>query len=169
MIQLRPVTAEDSAFLLKVYASAREEELAQADWDEAQKLAFLASQLHAQKVSYDQRFPDAAHDVILCDGEAAGQIWVGRNDDEIRLLDIALLSEHRNKGIGTMLVKRLQREALASGKRLGHCVFNGNTRVMSLYTRLGFVHTHDLGAYCNMEWKSDREETCDVSKPERMR
>ena len=47
-ITLRPIGPDDEAFLYRVYASTREEELAPLGWNEAQKTAFLRMQFTAQ-------------------------------------------------------------------------------------------------------------------------
>jgi GNAT superfamily N-acetyltransferase len=46
----------------------------------------------------------------------AGPRYVMRAGDEIRIIDIALLPEYCNRGIGTALLRGLQSEAAAAGK-----------------------------------------------------
>src|ERR1051325_7431902 len=105
-VELRPVSKSDDPFLLRVYTSTREEELAQAEWQEGQKDMFVRWQFDLQRREYDARFPDAAYHVIIVDQQPAGRIWVGADDEQIRLLDIALLAEFQNRGVGTALVQR---------------------------------------------------------------
>ncbi|MCA1594643.1 MAG: GNAT family N-acetyltransferase, partial [Acidobacteria bacterium] len=127
-------------------------------WDDAQKLAFCRSQYDAQKKDYDARYPDAEYDVILLDGGTAGRLWVGRDEEEIRLLDIALLPEAQRQGVGAALVGALIEEARVSGKRLRHTVFVSNADARRLYERLGFHVFEDLGGYLHMEWRPDSVE-----------
>ena len=152
-LTLRPVTADDEAFLLSVYDSTRAEELAQAEWQEGQKEAFLKWQFDLQRREYDTRFPDAEYNVILVDDQPAGRIWIGRDDKQIRLLDIAVLPEFQNHGVGRVLLGSLIDEAKQSGKPLRHMVFVLNNDAHRFYERLGFVIIEDLGAYKHMEWK----------------
>jgi ribosomal protein S18 acetylase RimI-like enzyme len=154
-LQLRPVTDSDNPFLLSVYLSTREEELAQAQWQEGQKEMFVSWQFGLQRREYDARYPDAAYDVILVDQQPAGRIWVGTDDAQIRLLDIALLPEFQNRGVGTALLHQLMDDARASGKALRHMVFMLNSDAKRFYERLGFVTIEDLGAYQHMEWKAE--------------
>jgi GNAT superfamily N-acetyltransferase len=156
-VTLRPVTAADQEFLLAVYASTREEELAQAQWAEGQKEMFVRWQFELQRREYDVRFPDAKYDVILVDGSPAGRIWVGENEQQIRLLDIALLPEFQNRGVGTLLLRQLIEDAARAGKPLRHMVFVHNKDAHRFYERLGFVIIEDLGAYKHMEWKPAAE------------
>src|ERR1044071_4772426 len=152
-VELRPVSESDDEFLLSVYASTREDELAQVEWAEGQKEIFLRWQLDLQRSEYSSRFPDAAYDVIVVDGSPAGRIWVGTDDEQIRLLDIALLPEFQNRGIGTALLRRLIDQATQAGKALRHMVFVLNNNADRFYERLGFVVIEDLGAYKHMEWR----------------
>jgi GNAT superfamily N-acetyltransferase len=154
-VQLRPVTASDDEFLLSVYASTREDELAQAEWAAGQKEQFLRWQLDLQRREYEARFPDAAYDIILVDQQPAGRIWVGSDDEQIRLLDIALLPQFQNRGVGTVLVRHLIEEAVRQGKVLRHMVFVLNNNAERFYERLGFKQIEDFGAYKHMEWRPD--------------
>lgn len=156
-LKLRPVTPDDNPFLLSVYASSRADELAQVQWQEGQQEAFVKWQFEMQRREYDARFPDAEYDVIEIDGEPAGRIWIGRTDEEIRLLDIALLPEFQKRGAGTLLINWLIDEARGSGKRLRHMVFVLNNNAHRFYERLGFVEIEDLGGYKHMEWNRGDE------------
>lgn len=151
-ITLRTVSAADDEFLLSVYYSTREEELAQATWEPEQKDFFVRWQFGLQRREYDSRFPQAEYDVILVDDKPAGRIWIGTDDDEIRLLDIALLPEFQNQGVGTRLLGLLIEEATRANKRLRHMVFVHNNDAHRFYERLGFSVIEDLGAYKHMEF-----------------
>ena len=152
-VSLRAVAPEDEEFLLAVYASTREEEVSQVEWPPGLKEAFLRSQFEAQREQYFARFPDAEYKVILLDGRPSGRIWIGRDAEQIRLLDIALLPEAQNRGVGTLLVRRLIEEARASGKKLRHMIYMLNDDARRLYERLGFVVIEDVGGYLHMEWR----------------
>lgn len=154
-VELRPVSEDDNPFLLRVYMSTREEELAQAEWQEGQKDMFVRWQFDLQRREYDARFPEAAYHVILVDQQPAGRIWVGADDEQIRLLDIALLAEFQNRSVGTALVQRLKDEARRANKALRHMVFMLNDNAKRFYERLGFVTIDDLGAYQHMEWRPE--------------
>ncbi|HEX9628715.1 MAG TPA: GNAT family N-acetyltransferase [Pyrinomonadaceae bacterium] len=156
-LALRTATADDEAFLLSVYGSTRDRELSQVEWQEGQREVFLKWQFEMQRREYDARFPDAEYNVVLIDGQRAGRIWIGRDKEEIRLLDIALLPEFQKRGAGTVLLQRLIDEAAAANKPLRHMVFVLNDNAHRFYERLGFVVIEDVGAYKHMEWKSSEE------------
>ncbi|MBL8254137.1 MAG: GNAT family N-acetyltransferase, partial [Candidatus Competibacter sp.] len=111
---LRAIQPEDRDFLFRVYASTRAEELALTGWDETQKQAFLAQQFEAQHHHYQTHYQGARFDLILLDGEPVGRLYVARWREEIRIMDIALLPDHRNCGIGGGLLRDLLEEAVAT-------------------------------------------------------
>ena len=152
---LRPVAPEDDEFLLAVYMSTRADELAQVEWEPGQKESFVAWQFNLQRQEYDTRYPNARYEVILVNGQPAGRIWIGENDTQIRLLDIGLLEEFQNRGVGTFLLKQLIAEALQKNKLLRHMVFVLNNNAHRFYERLGFVEIEDAGGYKHMEWRGE--------------
>jgi len=155
VISFRPVNSKDELFLYRLYASTRETELAQTNWSQAEKQTFLKQQFRAQHQFYMQQFSDAAFDVVLIDKQPAGRLYVDRRVDEIRLIDIALLPEHRNKGIGTSLISDLLNEAKEENKPLRIHVEKFNP-ALQLYKRLGFREVSDSGVYYLMEWSADQ-------------
>jgi len=152
-IHLRPITPADESFLARLYASTREQELAQINWSDEQKALFCRLQFNAQTADYQRNYPDASFDIIERDGVAAGRLLVLRSDDAVHVIDIALLPEHRGAGIGTKFLRELQEEAAAAGKKLSiHVeVFNPARR---LYERLGFKQVEDKGVYLLMQWSA---------------
>jgi ribosomal protein S18 acetylase RimI-like enzyme len=149
-VTLRPVEPGDEEFLYRVYASMREAELAQTGWDEAQKESFLRMQFDAQSRYYREHYAEAKFSVILADGRPAGRLYVARWPEEIRIVDIALLPEHRGAGIGTSLLRDLISESEESGKPLSIHVERFNP-ALRLYERLGFRKVADKGVYILME------------------
>jgi ribosomal protein S18 acetylase RimI-like enzyme len=147
---LRPVGDEDLAFLRRVYSSTRTEELAVTGWDDATKEAFLAQQFAAQHAHYLGNYEGATYDVVIVDGEPAGRLYVARWDDEIRVMDVALLPEHRGRGVGTRLLESLLEEGERSGKKVSIHVERANPAV-ALYERLGFEPVEEKGVYVLME------------------
>ncbi|HEY2769903.1 MAG TPA: GNAT family N-acetyltransferase [Solirubrobacteraceae bacterium] len=151
-ISLRPVGPDDQSFLRRVYASTREAELANVDWTDEQKAEFVRFQFHAQATHYRERFPDAAHHVILVDGRQAGRLYVDRRPDEICVVDIALLPEFRGRGVGGSLLRDVLAEAERSGCPVTIHVERFNP-AQRLYARLGFVLAEEEGpVYLMMRW-----------------
>jgi ribosomal protein S18 acetylase RimI-like enzyme len=152
-VMLRAVAAGDEAFLLKVYASVRADELARVPWGEAQREAFIKMQFDAQQLHYQTHNPEATHHIILLNERPVGRLYVARRKGEVRILDITVLPEHRHKGIGTPLIKELMKEAAQADKPLNIYVesFNPSLR---LFKRLGFVKAEEDGVNWLMEWRA---------------
>jgi ribosomal protein S18 acetylase RimI-like enzyme len=150
VVALRPVEPADRELLFRVYARTRAEELAVVAWDDAQKEAFLRAQFEAQDRWYREHYARASYDVVVIDGEPAGRLYVHRGAEEIRIVDIALLPEHRGGGTGTSLVRDLLAEAEAAGKRVTIHVERLNP-ALRLYERLGFSVAEDKGVYLFLE------------------
>lgn len=154
-ITLRPIRADDQSFLLGLYASTREQELAALPWDNAQKAAFVRMQFDAQHAQYQEHYAGAAFDVILVDGRSAGRLYVERGEGEMRIVDMTLVPDWRNRGIGTRLLRELQAEAAAAHTPLRIHVERFNP-ALRLYQRLGFRQIADRGVYLFMEWRAAR-------------
>lgn len=137
-------------FLLMLYATTRLDELARVDWTVEQKAAFVQHQFEAQHEHWQTHYADTSWDIILEDDAPIGRFYVARWPQEIRVVDIALMPEHRNRGIGA----RLLNEVFDEGDRTARPVtvhveiYNPARR---LYERLGFVQAEDKGVYLLLE------------------
>jgi ribosomal protein S18 acetylase RimI-like enzyme len=151
-ITFRPAGPDDEAFLLKVYGGTRAEELAAVPWTEAQREAFLRMQLNAQHHHYRQLYPQGDYLIILDDDRAVGRLYAARLKDQLRIMDITILSEERGRGVGTSILRDLMAEAAASQKPLRIYVesFNPSLR---LFERLGFSKIEEEGIHLLMEWR----------------
>jgi ribosomal protein S18 acetylase RimI-like enzyme len=116
-------------------------------WTVEQKAAFIAQQFHAQSVHYERHYPDASFDVILVGGEPAGRLIVTRSPEALHVVDIALLDEHRGRGVGSGLLRELIAEA---GERPVSIYVEVNNPARSLYERLGFVQEGEDGIHLLM-------------------
>jgi ribosomal protein S18 acetylase RimI-like enzyme len=151
-ITLRPFDPDDEPFLFELYASTRDEEMALVDWDVDQKEAFLRMQCTAQLTHYQTYSPQARHDIIVLNDTPIGRIYVDRREDEIRLLDIALLPAYRSQGIGTALMRDLMDEGAQTGKPVTLNVEQPNLGARRFYERLRFAPVSTTGLHILMEW-----------------
>ncbi|MEZ5594484.1 MAG: GNAT family N-acetyltransferase [Gammaproteobacteria bacterium] len=109
-------------------------------------------QFRAQHAHYQTHYPSARFDLILQNRQAIGRLYLDQWDDEYRLIDIALLPEHRNKGLGTQLLHDILAQAASQGKAVRIHVEHFNP-ALRLYQRLGFRQLEDKGVYLFMEWR----------------
>jgi ribosomal protein S18 acetylase RimI-like enzyme len=122
-------------------------------WDDEHRDAFLRSQFDAQDAWWREHYAEASFDVVVVNGEPAGRLYVHRGPSDIRIVDIALLPEHRGSGIGSSLLRALIAEADTAGKSLTIHVERMNP-ALRLYERLGFELAEDKGVYLFLERKA---------------
>jgi GNAT superfamily N-acetyltransferase len=150
-ISVRPVTRDDEELLIQIYESSRGDDLRGLGWSEDRISEFLRMQYEAQQYFLEGEYKRADDELILWLGQAAGRLIVERREHEIRCIDMALLPEHRNNGIGAFLIRKLQEEARRANKPLRLQVIRFN-RAVNLLERSGFVRTSETGTHFQMEW-----------------
>lgn len=151
-VTLRPAQPEDEAFLFLLYRDTRAEEMAVWGWSEAQQQAFLSLQFRARNLAYSA-YPNVEHSIILKAGQPIGRLLISGKEDEIRLVDVALLAEARSQGIGAKLIAELFEQAARENKPVRLHVEKSN-RALRLYQRLGFQVLEDTGTQFFMECRS---------------
>ena len=158
-VTLRPVSAGDGPFLRELYASSRERELSIVPWSAEQKAAFLTMQFDAQDSYYREHYPDAQFDIIEIDRVPAGRLYVCATAGELRVIDIALLPQYRNRGTGSSLMRSILHSAEETGRVVTiHVEVDNPAR--HLYERLGFAPVEQRGVYLLMRWapsENDRD------------
>ena len=150
-VTLRPATDADYSFMRELYGDTRAEEMKRFPFGEEQVRAFLDQQFAAQFEHYRIHYPTCERNIIEQDGHPIGRLWIDEWRDQIRLVDVALLSQWRGSGIGTrLLLDVLARGAAAQKPVTIHVeAFNPALR---LYERLGFQHVDTNGMYYLMQW-----------------
>ena len=150
-LTFRPITESDMAFLARLYASTRADELSAVPWSDAEKAAFCDMQFQAQHAHYQNTYAGAYWLLIRRGEEAIGRLYIVRWAREHRIIDIAFLPEHRRQGLGSALMQDLLEEAAAAGKAASIHVEKFNP-ALSLYRRLGFSKVGEHGVYDLMQW-----------------
>ena len=154
-IDLRPYGEDDLEFLYQLYATTRADEMGQLlDWTDDQKRVFVRSQFQLQHDHYTKNYPGATLDVVIEDGERIGRLYVYRVPSEIRLMEVTLLPEKRNRGLGGALTRDVVSEAASSKRPVVLHVESWNP-ARRLYERLGFVDVEEVGINLRMEWRPD--------------
>jgi len=153
LVHLRDAVPEDEAFLFELYAAARADEFALLP--EAQRPVLLRFQYLAQSGAYRAMYPGTGYRIVLRDAQPVGRIWIAELENEVRLVDIALLPGARNSGIGSLLVGQLQRRAQAAGKPLRSSVFRFNPGSLRWHQRLGFRVAGQDELRIDLEWLAE--------------
>ena len=153
---MRPASAGDLEFLARVYRATRQDEMNSWGWPAEQQEIFARMQFNTRRASYATVFPDSVEFILLHGDVPAGSMITHTSSKEIRLIDIALLPEHRNCGIGTHLISRLRMDAAALQLPLTLHVLRSSPAA-HLYRRLGFTERPSNDeVYLEMEYHHDR-------------
>ncbi len=150
----RETLADDEGFLFEVYLSSRGDDLTEMGWDSERVRNFLETQYAAQQRFLKANYPQGEDRIIMLDTQPIGRIVVERNDQEIRVVDVALLRQYRNSGIGTYLIRELLTEAARLGQPFRTQVIRSSA-ALSLFERLGVVKIGETGSHYQMEWRAD--------------
>ncbi len=151
-ISFRPISQKDQHFLCELYGTTRADEMAMVPWSEEQKQEFIDMQFNAQHTFYQEQFKDANYNIVVLNNEAIGRLYTDIRDDEIRIIDIALLPKFRGRGLGFELLNGVIEEA--KQRKLPITIHvEKNNPAMTLYQRLGFVTIEDQGVYDLMRWQ----------------
>ncbi|WP_394995941.1 GNAT family N-acetyltransferase [Emticicia sp.] len=155
-ISLRPIQAEDLMILSEIYSSTREKELKQVvEWNDEQKKAFVLQQFMAQHEYYQKNYIGAAFYVIQKNKDSIGRLYIHENFQEkgVRIIDIALLSQWQNRGIGSSILKDILAKASTLNRAVSIHVETFNP-AMKLYKKLDFEKISETnGVYHLLEWK----------------
>ncbi len=154
-LQLRPTLDADLSFLLSLYASTRAREFSTLNWTDEQKKFFIHSQFQLQHHYYQQQFHSAQFHVITANSQDVGRLYYCWENNDLRLIDIALLPEYQNQGFGGMLIRELMAQVSErNGSILLHVELTNPAR--NWYLQLGFIAGTDDCIYQKMEWSSAR-------------
>lgn len=153
-ITFRPALEEDYDFLVALYGSTREEELALTQWDTGQCEAFVRMQFGAQQGHYRAKRPAAREELILVDGEPAGRLYSDLSGDTDHLLDLCLLPAYRGRGIGSRVLAGILAAASAKGRRVTIYVESFN-RSLGFFESHGFTRTAENGMHYLLEWRPE--------------
>lgn len=141
MTTLRKARDEDREFLWALHTAAMRSHVERIwGWDEAdQRERFLAG------------FDPTGRQIIELDGAPIGVWHVERHPDRVFLSGVEIMPAHQGRGIGSGLVRALQREAEDEGLPVELQVLLGNPAVR-LYARLGFRETERTETHVRMAW-----------------
>jgi ribosomal protein S18 acetylase RimI-like enzyme len=153
-ISLRPATAKDEAFLKRVHEAARQWEFAWLLQSGQAELyhKIIDQQYRAQHEVYFASYDTAQYGILQWTDISIGRLYVHYRDHEVRVLDIAILPEYRNRGIGGIVMKGLCIEA---GMRRAPIRLHVHylSPALRLYQKLGFRRIGEAGPAYFMEWQ----------------
>jgi ribosomal protein S18 acetylase RimI-like enzyme len=151
-VSFRPaVKPDDEEFLQRLYRDTRGDLTAIVS-DEAQVRQLLLMQYAGQMSTYSAEFPNAKDQIVMLDGEPVGRLLLDHRQDSIHGVDIAMLEEARNLGVGTAVLDGLFKECSRKGVRFTLSVVKNNPAIR-LYERLGCRIDGDNITHFSMTWR----------------
>ena len=90
--------------------------------------------------------------VIEVDGKYAGFVQYYFEYPYFEVVEIHLLPEYRGKGIGSDILRYLQKVCIAQDRNIRIGCFKENHRAKSLYQRLGFMQTQETDTHYILEY-----------------
>jgi len=145
------ITESTDPFFFTVYANSREAEISAWGWTPEEQGEFLRMQYQCQQRSYQMQYPDLESRIIYVENTPAGRILLAQTETGRVLVDISLLTEFQNRGIGHALLRELQEE-MRPGESLRLAVLKSNP-ARRFYERLGFQLLQAGEPYLTMIWR----------------
>jgi GNAT superfamily N-acetyltransferase len=110
-------------------------------------------QFRAQISSYTENYPNSCYHVVLLDSKPVGRLWVAPVNNGLHLVDIAIHPSVQSKGLGTVLVQRVQQEAQKAKLPISSTVDRFNPGSLKFHQRLGFQVVREDLLQFYMEWR----------------
>ncbi|MFD2942285.1 GNAT family N-acetyltransferase [Flavobacterium notoginsengisoli] len=154
---LRDIQSYDLPILCEIYGSTRKEELDKGtNWNDEQKRLFIEHQFSAQHEYYQKNYLGAKFYIIEKENITIGRLYIDFFFEQkgIRIIDITILPQWRNKSIGSSVLNEILNKAANNNLNVTIHVESFNP-AMELYKRLGFKKISETnGVYHLMEWNS---------------
>jgi ribosomal protein S18 acetylase RimI-like enzyme len=148
MLVRRPAVAADLAFLRELYLTTRPD---LSGWDDEARDTLVDLQLRARQREWEAAYPGSTDEVLMVDGVPVGRVWTAFVPGACVVVDLALLPEHRRRGLGTQVLGEVVAEADQRGVPVRVTVERTNVPVRALNARLGFVETGGDEIHLRME------------------
>ena len=147
-LSLRPASSADEPLLLRIFAESHCAGFELLGLEPAALTALVRMQFQARQAQY-QAHPGAAEYLIVRgdepDGPVVGACWLSDSPEQLRVLDIAVLPDHRRRGVARAVLTDLCARAAASATPVGLSVWHQNGPALALYRSLGFLPDPAVG------------------------
>jgi len=147
-LSLRPVDGADAATSQRIFAESHCAGFELMGLEPAALAGLIGMQFQARQAQY--RTDPGAAEYLICrgsgpDAEVLGGCWLSDTAGQLRVLDIAVLAEHRRHGVARAVLTALCARAAAADKPVTLSVWHDNAPARELYRGLGFVADPGVG------------------------
>ena len=150
-ITTRPSVAEDSAFMLELYASTSKDVLDDLGWTIGSQRTFVIMQAQTEEWNRARLYPGMDRLTICVDEMPVGRLLVCMRNNMLHLVDLSLLPRFRGNGIGTQLMTEILEEARNARVPVKVKV-RKDSGAIRFVERLGFGTPTDLGTTVELTW-----------------
>lgn len=150
-ITTRPSVAEDSAFMLELYASTSKDVLDDLGWTIGSQRTFVIMQAQTEEWNRARLYPGMDRLTICVDDMPVGRLLVCMRNNMLHLVDLSLLPRFRGNGIGTQLMTEILEEARNARVPVKVKV-RKESGAIRFVERLGFATPTDLGTTVELTW-----------------
>ncbi len=163
-VRMRSSVAEDSGFLLELYASASQDELDTIGWNLASQRTFVIMQAQTREWDLLRRHPHLDRLTICVDDVPVGRMLVDISETVVHLVDVCLLPAWRGRGIGTRLVQDMLEEAVIAQLPVKVRVPK-DSRVAAACERVNFTDPLDCGTEWLLTWTPPDTDSFETVQP----
>jgi ribosomal protein S18 acetylase RimI-like enzyme len=146
---LRRAGSYDLALLRQIFTEAHCAGFDQLGLAPSALAGLIQLQFQARQAQYGSK-PGAAEYLICREvgGEQVviGSCWLSDSAEQVRVLDIAVLTEHRRRGVARAVLGGLCARAAAEAKPVRLSVWHANAPAIALYRELGFTPVRPAAA-----------------------
>lgn len=141
----------DDFFLFDLFLKNKKLELGWQDADPVLIEPILHIQWNARNQHYTQHYPLAKCYIFSLHDNSVGQLTVQHEQHCIHIIDISILPDYHNQGIGTLIIQDLQNIATQSNLSITLNVSTSNSAYF-LYKKLGFFDIQQDEIEIKMKW-----------------
>ncbi|SHK52194.1 Acetyltransferase (GNAT) family protein [Clostridium cavendishii DSM 21758] len=139
-------------FLIRLFKESHEELNLITNINEEEKEKIIYSQFIMEQQQLRQAYPEAKLNIIICNNEPIGKLYINYGYKEERILEIGILKKFRRQGICKKIVTKVIEEALVKEKAVSLQVAWFNVVAYNFYENLGFKVIEDKGAFYEMKY-----------------
>ena len=127
------------SFAYRLFASDKLSQFAAAGVPQSQAEMLVQMQWRGRNLTYAEQYPGSEDWVIsLADGTPVGRYSLQQTAQGMRMIDLGVLPEHRNRGIGSQVLRQVS-GMIAAAKGILSLRVEKNNPALRLYTRLDFT------------------------------
>jgi ribosomal protein S18 acetylase RimI-like enzyme len=150
-LAMRLTESDDQDFLNALYVDSRAD-LQQLPLAPTALQQMISMQQMSQAMGIRTTYPNAQYWLLLWNKEAVGRLIMDKSDKETRLIDIAVISAWRKKGIATQVIWALQDYAVQVQVPISLAVRCDNVDAQAIYRKAGFIVSSTDTLFDQMNW-----------------